>query len=75
MTRAKFKVSSKTIQEAGDSKTYSVILYPVTSGSPENEAFFASTPSGTIQLSLTKEEVYQQFEYGKEYYIDFTLVA
>jgi hypothetical protein len=41
----------------------------VTSGSEENKKFFASTPSGTIELSALREDL---FELNKEYYLDFT---
>lgn len=43
----------------------------VQSGSEENKAFFASTPSGTIILSTVNRAAWQQFELNKEYYIDF----
>jgi hypothetical protein len=41
----------------------------VTSGSEENKSFFASTPSGTIELATVAPDV---FEPGKDYYVDFT---
>ena len=42
----------------------------VTSGSEENKKFFASTPSGTIELSAIRGDL---FELSKEYYLDFSL--
>lgn len=42
----------------------------VTSGSEENEKFFASTPSGSIELSSIRED---SFELNKAYYLDFSL--
>lgn len=44
-------------------------LNVVYAGSPENTKFFASTPSGTIELATLKTGL---FEVGKEYYVDFT---
>ena len=37
----------------------------------ENKQFFASTPSGKIELGLMKKEIADQFELQKEYYVDF----
>ncbi len=42
----------------------------VTSGSDENKSFFASTPSGSIELSAIRDDL---FELNKEYYLDFSL--
>ena len=64
MVRAKFQVSS--VSET------SVILYPVTCGSEENDKFFELTPSGQIQLSTVNPDAIKQFEAGKEFYVDFT---
>jgi hypothetical protein len=41
----------------------------VSSGSEENKKFFAATPSGIIELSALKEDL---FEVGKEYYVTFS---
>lgn len=41
----------------------------VCSGSEENKAFFASTPTGMIQVSTCSEE---SFALGQEHYVDFT---
>lgn len=69
-TRAKFYLYSKTAY-AGDSATQ-LLFQAVTSGSPENEAFFKWTPNGKLEMSV-KPEVAEQFELGKAYYLDFTL--
>jgi hypothetical protein len=78
MTRAKFYCTSvlKTLQNAPDKDgKYSlrtVFAYKfqvVSSGSEENKNYFASTPSGSIELSALREDL---FEIGKEYYLDFT---
>jgi hypothetical protein len=80
MTRAKFVCISKTetcsnIWANGNSvpgTLVSVKFQVVTGGSDENKSFFASTPSGSIDLSQMKKEVADQFELNKEYYVDFT---
>ncbi len=41
----------------------------VASGSEENKSFFASTPSGTIELSAVRDDL---FEITQEYYLDFS---
>lgn len=68
--RAKFKVERKELQRDGDGG--SVYLNPVISGSEENKQFYQLTPGGQILLSTINPEAYNQFEVGKEFYIDFT---
>jgi len=70
MKRCKFKVDSKT--EFGNGGC-SVKLYPVHSGSKENESFYSYTPSGELRLEVLKAESAAMFIPGKEYYIDITL--
>jgi len=73
--RAKFKVASVTLQPHWDiakGLTHTIKLQPVTTGSDENKAFYAATPSGQIELSILNDEIGKQFEIGSEYYIDFT---
>lgn len=80
MIRAKFVLTSKTEQlgyqynNGVQSPEVQVTLdfQVVTSGSDENKAFFASTPSGEMHVRLAKKEVADQFELMKEYYVDFT---
>lgn len=81
MVRAKFQLI-KTTQHMYSVKNAEgqYVQTPLTSmafqvvhgNTPENEKFFASTPSGTIELGVLNPEAAQQFELGKEYYIDFT---
>jgi hypothetical protein len=69
MVRAKFIVESVTNNRHGSG---SVKLSPVVSGSKENETFWQYTPSGLIELQTTNLDALNQFEVGKEYYVDFT---
>jgi len=46
-------------------------LTPAYTPMDENKQFFASTPSGKIELGLMKKEIADQFELQKEYYVDF----
>jgi hypothetical protein len=67
LVRAKFKVASKS--DFGDA--FKVVLSPVYSGSPENQAFFKATPGGSITLEVIGKEVADQFKVNQEFYIDF----
>ncbi len=76
--RAKFKVTSTTQREHWDSQKghiHEIELYPVTNGSPENEAFYAVTPAGVVKLQTVNHDAGTQFELGAEYYLDFTRAA
>lgn len=82
MTRAKFRVASKEIVEDSsyDSKANvsvtnlvaKITLQAVTGTSDENKEFFKSTPSGSITINIVRLETAEQFEQGKEVYVDFT---
>lgn len=50
---------------------YEAELSAVTSGSEENEKFWAATPSGSIKLSTIREDY---FVPGWDYYVEFTPV-
>jgi hypothetical protein len=70
--RAKFKCNElikRTGWEKENPFLYAAKFSAVSSGSEENKSFFAATPSGNIEVSTVKNDV---FEVGKEYYIDFT---
>ena len=72
--RAKFVVQSITTHRAwcGPGLMGTVTLNPVTSGSDENKAFYASSPGGKIELGTVNEEALKQFNVGDEFYVDFT---
>jgi len=82
--RAKFKVEkiertlgsiNKVVdgrQTWNTGEVHTITLQPVVKGSPENDKFFAATPGGEIKLYCTSLDASEQFELGKEYYIDFT---
>lgn len=74
-TRAKFRCVGVTKREHWDKSKgflFAASLQPTTGGSPENDAFFASTPSGSIEISTVRED---HFQVGQDYYVDFTLVS
>lgn len=67
--RAKFTVYSETRHQFG---TVNYVLSPVVSGSPENESFFRTTPSGSITVTIKPSETDASLELGADYYVDFT---
>lgn len=70
MVRAKFTCTNKT-----DGNPATITLQPVTSGSQENDKFFAATPGGQVELSVVNEDAARQFEVGGDYYLDFSRVG
>jgi len=71
--RAKFIVDSVTITGKGEDRGYSIVMRPVVGTSEENKSFYKWTPGGSLQLSTINLKAGEQFEPGKEYYLDFTL--
>lgn len=65
-TRAKFSC----IETAKTTWATKIKLQAVTGGSPENESFFGTTPSGMLEFTVKNPEVVKMFEPGKEYYLD-----
>jgi hypothetical protein len=47
-------------------------MEPVTSGSPENDAFYLATPGGHIKLASVRLAAADACQVGHEYYVDFT---
>lgn len=74
MTRAKFtcfEVSKRKNWDPAHPFVSAAKFTAVSSGSDENKSFFASTPSGSIELATVQPDI---FEPGKDYFIDFTPV-
>lgn len=80
--RCKFKVSSIThtmghtknleTGQYGPAPVATARLNVVGGGTPENDAFFAATPNGQIDVSVIRMEHADTFAIGKEFYVDFT---
>ena len=69
MVKAKFRVNSITIRE----NLHEVELGAVYGKDGSDNAEWSKyTPSGTIKMSITNPEAYNQFEIGREYFITFT---
>lgn len=81
--RAKFKVNSVTPprevdrfnNETKENEKMTIIdvqLSPVTSGSEENQKFYAWTPGGSLTLSTVNLELAKELVLGKEFFVDLT---
>jgi hypothetical protein len=73
--RAKFKVDSIEHFKSGTETLFNVKLSAVYgNGDPnhENTKFFRWTPSASIQLGTVNPAAAEQFELGKEFYVDFS---
>lgn len=53
---------------------HAVVLQAVSSGSPENERFYAATPNGRIEMAMVSADAAARFPIGAEVYVDFTVV-
>lgn len=77
--RAKFNCTERTerrgsVQDPvtgkwGSGSIWEFGFHVVTDGSPEDKAFYASTPSGKVTLCSMREGL---FKVGQAYYLDFT---
>lgn len=82
VVRCKFRFvrmeTQKQMQSDGrggweEALTHTLHFAPVTGeGAPENKEFWKWTPSGEFRFSTINHEAAKQFEFGKEYYVDFT---
>lgn len=72
--RAKFTCVDKKKVSTDENSGFSILMQPVTCGSKENEEFFNYTPYGRVEIGTINPVAAEQFEIGKEYYVDFTKV-
>ena len=82
--RCKFKLYSRTstIQAHGsydkETNSYptkevqSFLFQVVTDGSEEDKAFFASTPSGRLEIGVVNPEAVKELELNKTYFVTIT---
>ena len=67
-----FYCAQKSERGSGDDPGFELTFYPVVDGSAENKDFFKWTPAGQIVFSTINAKAAEQFEQGKEYYVDFS---
>jgi hypothetical protein len=70
--RAKFTCYEKIPATAPDCDGGQVKLRAVIDGSAENEAFFHYTPYGELSMGTINQAAFDQFEVGKQYYLDIS---
>lgn len=74
--RAKFTVVAIKRQKYGrDQEVHTVEMSPVYGNGDanhENTKFWQATPQGRVELGCVNQAAAEQFELGKEYYLDFT---
>jgi hypothetical protein len=68
--RAKMKVAQVTANEGSDT----LVMRPVTNGTPEDNTYSKFTPCGELSLTVTNEALMGQFKPGETFYVDFTPV-
>lgn len=66
--RAKFFCQS--IQKAEDDSYLTINMSPVTAETEENKAWSQYTPGGQLTMHVSNPAAFEQFEQGKEYFID-----
>jgi len=73
IVRCKFKcVENKPYSENPEKDGVKLRFEPVVSGSSENDSFFKWTPTGSLEFYTINSTAAEQFEVGKQYYIDVT---
>jgi hypothetical protein len=56
----------------GNTVRFSTVYEPDEARDPENARFTQATPWGSIELGIDNPRAREQFEPGKQYYVDFT---
>lgn len=72
--RAKFRVMgiNHVYTGAQDKQPVDIRLAPVWEQDGVNRKWSQATPSGEIKMLITNPEAADQFELGREYFVDFT---
>ncbi|MDX0250280.1 hypothetical protein GOC31_16350 [Sinorhizobium meliloti] len=74
VVRAKFRCMSiaHSFSTGPDYSAATVTLVPVWEQEGVNKVWSKATPSGEIKMLITNPGAVEQFDLGKEYFIDFT---
>ena len=56
----------------GNAVEFTTVYEPDEKKSPENASFTKATPWGSIRMGIDNPAALEQFQPGKEYYVDFT---
>lgn len=74
MVRAKFVCESKT-PDQHDPSSVAVRFNAVYGSGEANKEWSRWTPSGQLQMQISNPGAHEQFDVGKEYFLDFTPAA
>ena len=72
MVRAKFKLIGVEFTQAwikGQMVDARILKFSPS----KDEVFGEATPSAQLQMTIVPKEAWEQFELGKEYYVDFNI--
>jgi hypothetical protein len=70
--KAKFLCTLKQTNSAGETRVGFTAVYSSDPNS-ENARYWKATPAGSVDLQILNEAAAEQFEQGKEYFLEFTL--
>ena len=75
MVKAKFIVTSvEKFQEGTENESRAISLQAVIGTEGDNAEWSKWTPSGSISMHITNPGAFEQFEEGKQYYVEFEKV-
>ena len=71
--RCKFRLTAvKTSLYWNGKKLYDLHFQPVSDTTPENKVFWEATPTGEFHFGTVNEDAARAFEFGRDYFVDFT---
>lgn len=72
--RAKFRCLEikHAYSQSPDYVAATIVLSPVWEQDGVNRAWSKATPSGKLEMTVTNPAAVEQFELGREYFLDFT---
>lgn len=70
MSKVRAKFRCHFIQKSDDDSSRTIHMSPVTSDTEENKAWSKYTAGGLLQMHISNPGAFEQFEQGKEYFID-----
>lgn len=73
--RAKFVIGSIERSGTPDSESETLKMSAVTNGTAEDNTFARFTPSASLSLTLTNQDLIGKFNPGEKFYVDFTPAA
>lgn len=69
---AKFRAKVKVDSVTDDGYADTIKCSPVCGGTPEDNSYSKATPSGSIELRISNDQLRGQIKPGAVFYVDFT---